>query len=51
LHHENLSLFFIISCAISRPPFSQMSVKNFLPTKLASVEGSFVSSIDKAASV
>src|SRR5688572_15222636 len=28
-----------------------MSVKNFPPTKLASAEGSFVSSIDKAASV
>jgi hypothetical protein len=27
-----------------------MSVKNFPPTKLASAEGSFVSSIDKAAS-
>jgi hypothetical protein len=44
------SLFFIISWAIPRPPFSQMSVKNFLPTKLASAEGSFVSSTDRAAS-
>jgi hypothetical protein len=46
----SFSLFFIISWAIPRPPFSQISVKNFPPIKIASAEGSFVSSIEKAAS-
>jgi hypothetical protein len=42
--------FFIISWAIPRPPFSQISVKKFPPIELASAEGSFVSSMEKAAS-
>jgi hypothetical protein len=46
----SFSLYFIISWAIARPPFSQISVKIFPPIKLASAEGSFVSSIEKAAS-
>jgi hypothetical protein len=46
----SFSLFFIISWAISRPPFTQMPLKNFPPIKVASAEGSFVSSMEKAAS-
>jgi hypothetical protein len=47
----SFSLLFIISWAIPRSPFSQISVKNFPLIKLASAEGSFVSSIEKAVSV
>jgi hypothetical protein len=47
----SFSFFFIISWAISRPPFTQTSLKNFSPVKVASAEGSFVSFMKKAASV
>jgi hypothetical protein len=47
----SFSLFFIISWSISRPPFTQTSLKNFPPIKVASAEGSFVSFMEKAASV
>jgi hypothetical protein len=47
----SFSLFFIISWAISRPTFTQTSLKNFPPIKVASAEGSFISFMEKAASV
>jgi hypothetical protein len=47
----SFSLFFIISWAISWPPFTQTSLKIFPPIKVASAEGSFVSFMEKAASV